>query len=215
MYEPYIKQMQMRQEKGQMDAVGKDICPTLNTFYQELLKDASSEGKALGQIVIQFSDKKKLFDSASNIPDDKHIRFIPPDDRKGIVTFVCAEYAKNRASMTRGAKTWIYMESIHYILKSEPAGRCFQKLWTNSGKFRMPVSVIGEDVIEILSFPVAASVLHGMNLALLFPNKHIIQTMNTFNIQNDMVAALQYGSDYGVLHTWDESYVVGLPANET
>lgn len=164
MYEPYIKAMTERHEKGEGVNIDVTICPTLVDFFNCLLEEGSPESRKLaGQIEAYCVGSYNIFSHRTNVDTRNRLTVFNllylPEKMQEFAMKVCLSSIWNRICENKenndkhgtNKSIWVYLDEFHLFFKTESSATTIMTYYKRVRKYGGIMTGITQDVADLLS----------------------------------------------------------------
>lgn len=151
LYQKYIEKLKTATDRSKVKK------PTLKTFSNELLKEASREAIALNESIgMHVQGTLNIFADETNV--QTHKRFINfnikslGEELKDVGLLLICELLWNRLEKNRekGVNTWVYIDEIHLLLKHEASSKFLFKFFKRVRKYGGVPTGITQNISDLL-----------------------------------------------------------------
>ena len=155
-----------------MKTGNQDDIPTMQDFYQAMLKQPESEAISIARPLEQFAvGNLDLFAHKTNVVLTNrltcyNIKSLTSPALKDMALVACLNDIWNRtlANRKKGKFTWIYMDEFHLFLKSDAVLDFLMSIWKRARKFGGGPTGITQNISDLLKSQAAETIFSNSSL---------------------------------------------------
>lgn len=158
LYEPYLEHMDTLKQSGSAVTCDGAACPTFKDFYNLLSRQPEPEAEYLRVALEKYCiGSYDTFSYKTNV--DTNNRFVVYDIRdiktgmQEMGMQICLNDIWNRTitNLTRGKRTWIYIDELYVLTQSELSARMLMYMWKQFRKYGGIPTGITQNVEDLLT----------------------------------------------------------------
>lgn len=158
LYEPYLEHMDALKQSGSSVTCDRAACPTFKDFYNLLSRQPEPEAEYLRVALEKYCiGSYDTFSYKTNV--DTNNRFVVYDIRdiktgmQEMGMQICLNDIWNRTitNLTRGKRTWIYIDELYVLTQSELSARMLMYMWKQFRKYGGIPTGITQNVEDLLT----------------------------------------------------------------